>query len=195
MKDITKPLILASNSPRRQELLSQAGFKFEIDIVPIDETFPIGLLPEQVAAYISEEKAKAFIGKHPEKIVLTADTVVILDGNILGKPKNLQEATLMLRSLSGKIHQVITAFSLIENETISTYQDIANVHFKTITNEEIDYYTAKFLPLDKAGAYGIQEWIGMIGVNKIEGSFYTIMGLPIHLVYHILHKRSQINDR
>lgn len=188
MKQQNRTLLLGSNSPRRQEILSQAGIYFEIDIISIDESFPNDIIPNDVAAYISEQKANAFLGKYPDKVILTADTVVILDGKILGKPKDSQEAKMMLHCLSNKTHEVITAFSLIKNDIIRTFQDSAYVSFNALTDQEINYYVDHYSPLDKAGAYGIQEWIGMIAVNKIEGSFYTIMGLPIHMVYKELQK-------
>tara|TARA_R110002124_G_scaffold232312_3_gene397416 strand:+ start:1227 stop:1796 length:570 start_codon:yes stop_codon:yes gene_type:complete len=188
MNSLKKPLILASNSPRRKELLTNAGYNFKVDIITIDETFPVTTPPFEVASYISEQKAKAFLGKYEDHVILTADTVVILDNTILGKPKDLPEAKSMLRSLSGKTHQVVTAFSLLYNQELNTSYDIAQVQFKDLTDDEINYYVDRFKPLDKAGAYGIQEWIGMTAIQKMEGSFYTIMGLPIHLVYQALKK-------
>ena len=140
----------------------------------------------EVAAYISAQKAEMFIALHPEKLVLTADTVVIIGDRILNKPKDCQEALQMLTMLSGTTHEVITAVSLLADNSIHTVSDTAQVTFRTLDKREINHYIEHYQPFDKAGGYGIQEWIGMIGVERIEGSFYTIMGLPVHIVYQLL---------
>ncbi|HEV7378719.1 MAG TPA: Maf family nucleotide pyrophosphatase [Dyadobacter sp.] len=186
MFKLNTPLILASNSPRRKQLLHDAGFDFEVEVRPTDETFPASTAPLQVARYISEQKAEVFRDGANGKLILTADTVVLLGDTILGKPANREEAYVMLRSLSGNTHQVVTAVSLLANGQLTTYSDIATVSFKTLEDFEINYYLDQYKPFDKAGSYGIQEWIGMIGIDSIQGSFYTIMGLPVHIVYHIL---------
>ena len=186
MSQLSKPLILASNSPRRKQLLTDAGFSFDIRVLPTDETYPENMPRLDVAGHISHQKAEMFRGLYPGHLVLTADTVVVIDNQILGKPDNDSEAFTMLSLLSGTIHEVITAVSLLDGESIETFSDIARVSFKELTPAEINHYISTCKPHDKAGAYGIQEWIGMIGIDSIEGSFYTIMGLPVHLVYDIL---------
>jgi len=183
---LQKPLLLASNSPRRKQLLSDAGFDFSIEVLPTSETFPADLPAEQVAAYIAHEKAEMFRGLRPESIILTADTVVIADNQILGKPVDFSEAWQMLARLSGKSHTVVTAVSMLSGDQIQTVSDVAQVYFRKLDDSEITYYIENYKPYDKAGAYGIQEWIGMTGIEKIEGSFYTIMGLPVHVVYRML---------
>ena len=189
MLKLSKPLILASNSPRRKELLTNAGFEFTVQVIPVDESFPSELALREVAGYISDMKAKEF-GFANNSLVLTADTVVAAEGQILGKPANRQEAIDMLSMLSGKSHEVITAISISDEGSVTTYSDIAIVWVKNLDMAEIVYYVDQFKPFDKAGAYGIQEWLGMIAIDKIEGSFYTIMGLPIHLVYRELKRYS-----
>jgi septum formation protein len=186
MFQLKRPLILASNSPRRKQLLLDAGFTFDIKVLPTDESYPTNLNCMEVAAHISHQKAEMFRGASTESLVLTADTVVIIDGQILGKPENEADALRMLSLLSGTTHEVVTAVSLLDGDSIETFSDIARVSFTDLSTYEMDYYISKFKPYDKAGAYGIQEWIGMIGINRIEGSFYTIMGLPVHLVYSLL---------
>jgi septum formation protein len=186
MISLQKKLILASNSPRRKQLLAEAGFEFSVEALPTDESFPDTLPTEEVAAYISREKAEAFRGIRPEHIILTADTVVIADHQILAKPSDQSDAFRMLRVLSGRSHEVVTAVSLLSNDSIQTVSDSATVYFRELADSEITYYIEQYKPFDKAGSYGIQEWIGMVGIEKIEGSFYTIMGLPVHIVYQLL---------
>jgi septum formation protein len=183
---LKKNLTLASNSPRRRQLLTDAGFEFQVEVLPTDERFPGNLPSEGVAAYISHEKAEQFRGIRPDGIVLTADTVVIAGNNILNKPANRDEAFEMLKSLSGNSHKVITAVSLLADDCITTVSDQAVVHFRHLEDWEITYYIDHYKPFDKAGSYGIQEWIGMVAIEKIEGSFYTIMGLPVQVVYRLL---------
>lgn len=187
MLKLSKPLILASNSPRRKELLTNAGFEFTVQVIPIDESFSPEIPLREVAGYISTKKAKQF-GIVNDSLVLTADTVVAAESQILGKPTDRQEAIDMLTMLSGKSHEVITAISILDGGEISTYSDIALVWLKELDMNEIIYYVDQYKPFDKAGAYGIQEWLGMIAIDKIEGSFYTIMGLPIHIVYRELRR-------
>lgn len=186
MFPLSRPLILASNSPRRKQLLQETGFDFEVEVIPTDETFPKNMPTGEVAGYISAQKAEMFIALHPEKLVLTADTVVIIGDTILNKPKDCQEALKMLNMLSGTTHEVITAVSLLADNSIHTVSDTAQVTFRTLDKREINHYIEHYKPFDKAGGYGIQEWIGMIGIERIEGSFYTIMGLPVHIVYQLL---------
>jgi septum formation protein len=179
-----RQIILASRSPRRKELLEGLGLKFEVRTKETDETYPSKLPFEEVAGYISEKKAKAFIGEIlDEEVIISSDTIVVLEGCILGKPSDHAEAKEMLKKLSGKSHQVFTAITIMDNQHIETHTDVSKVFFKELTDAEISYYVSRFSPLDKAGAYGIQEWIGFVAVQKIEGSFFTVMGLPVHLVY------------
>ncbi|WP_304517443.1 Maf family nucleotide pyrophosphatase [Cecembia rubra] len=184
-----KKLILASRSPRRQELLKGLHLDFEIRVKETEEDFPDDMPAGQVASFLSEKKALAF---EPElkdnELVLASDTVVVLEGKILGKPADLKEAKNMLLSLSGKDHEVITGFTVLSQTKRVSLIDKAKVTFKLLTEEEMDFYITHFQPFDKAGAYGIQEWMGFIGVEKLEGSFYTVMGLPVHLVYRVLNE-------
>lgn len=186
MIELQKPLILASNSPRRKQLLHDAGFAFTVEVLPTDESYPPDLPAEQVAGHISKEKARMFEGIRPGSLVLTADTVVIADHHILGKPSDAGDAFRMISMLSGRSHKVVTAVSLLADGRISTVADAAKVYFRDLEDWEINYYIEQYKPFDKAGSYGIQEWIGMVGIGKIEGSFYTIMGLPVQVVYQLL---------
>lgn len=183
---LKKPLILASNSPRRKQLLHDVGFEFTVEVLPTDESYPPELPAEDVAGYISREKAEMFRGIRPDSLVLTADTVVIADHHILGKPADHADAFRMIRLLSGRSHKVVTAVSLLSDGEIETVADIAEVYFRNLEDWEINRYIEQYKPFDKAGSYGIQEWIGMVGIEKIEGSFYTIMGLPVQVVYQLL---------
>lgn len=184
---LSKPLILASNSPRRKQLLQETGFAFDVKVIPTDEAFPPTLPSSEVAAYIAARKAEVFRNvAYQDQLVLTADTVVVLADQILTKPANNEQAFDMIRSLSGQTHQVITAVSLLANERITTISDVATVTFTELSDTEINFYIETYKPFDKAGSYGIQEWIGMIGITSIQGSFYTIMGLPTHIVYQLL---------
>lgn len=186
MISLYKSLILASNSPRRKQLLHEAGFAFTVEVLPTDESYPAELPAEAVAGYISREKVEQFRGKSPDALVLTADTVVIADHHILGKPADAPDAFRMLKMLSGRSHKVVTAVSLLADGHITTESDVAEVYFRSLEDWEINHYIEAYKPFDKAGSYGIQEWIGMVGINKIEGSFYTIMGLPVQVVYQLL---------
>ncbi|SNR95999.1 septum formation protein [Belliella buryatensis] len=180
-------LVLASKSPRRNELLKGLGVDFTVRSKDTDESFPMDMDPFEVAGYLSKKKADAFVDElADDEIILTADTVVILDGQILNKPADEQEACEMIAALSGKVHHVVTGITIGKSSHLVTKQDVVKVHFKELCKEEINYYVKNFLPFDKAGAYGIQEWIGYIAVDRIEGSFYTVMGLPVHLVYEEL---------
>ncbi|MFD2203517.1 Maf family nucleotide pyrophosphatase [Shivajiella indica] len=182
-----KKLILASKSPRRFELLKGLGLDFEVRTKETEENYPSNLPLSDVAGYLSELKAKAFQDEMKEdEIILTSDTVVIHNDEFLGKPLDKNVAKEMLRKLSGNDHLVITGISFLSKEKCITKQDFTKVYFKELSDQEIDYYIDQYQPFDKAGAYGIQEWIGYVGVQKIEGSYFTVMGLPVHLVYEVL---------
>ena len=186
MIPLSRSLVLASNSPRRQQLLRELGFEFTVEVRPTDELFPADMPAAQVAGYLARHKAEQFAHDLGDKLVLCADTVVVVDNQILNKPADALEARTMLEKLSGRSHQVITGVCLLSNEGYQTISDVAEVTFKPLTETEIEYYITHYRPFDKAGAYGVQEWIGMIGIPRIEGSFYTIMGLPLHQVYELL---------
>ena len=181
-------IILASKSPRRQELLKGIGVPFSIITKDVDESFSANISPYDVAPYLSVKKAKAFEENElPENyMVITADTVVVVDDEILGKPKDAEEARQMLRLISGKRHSVITGVSIRTKDKIKTFSAMSKVSFDTLGKEEIDYYVNNFKPFDKAGAYGIQEWIGYIGVSSVEGSYFNVMGLPTQKLYKML---------
>ena len=182
-------LILASASPRRHQLMCDAGFKFEVRLKHTEEIWPEGLAVEEVPEYLAGLKSKAFDGELKEgELLITADTVVCLDAKILGKPENREHAIEMLHRLSGRKHQVITGVCLTtlqEHRSFSAYTD---VYFKTLSDQEITCYVDTYKPFDKAGAYGIQEWIGYIGIERIEGSFYNVMGLPVQQLYEALRR-------
>ncbi|EON74941.1 Septum formation protein Maf [Lunatimonas lonarensis] len=180
-------IVLASNSPRRKELLAGLGIAFDVKTLDVDEQFPASVEAEKVAGFLANKKGDAY-KRHIQQgeIYITADTVVIVDGTVLNKPENSTDARAMLQSLSGKPHTVITGVAILDQSRRTLLEDRATVHFTALTDTEIDYYIDHYSPFDKAGAYGIQEWIGYIGVEKIEGSFYTVMGLPVHLVYKTL---------
>jgi septum formation protein len=182
-----KKLILASKSPRRHDLMRQAGFEFEIRTKDTDESFPDTIPLEQAAGYIAWLKAKAFEGEIDDgEILITADTVVFLDDTLLGKPKDRDEAVQMLTSLSGKCHTVITGVCLTSNQRQKSFSSTTEVTFYDLTPSEIEYYVDEFKPYDKAGAYGAQDWVGLVGVRSMEGSFYNVMGLPIDMLYREL---------
>ena len=181
-----KPLVLASNSPRRQQLLRDLGFEFTVSVRPTDELFPADLPVAEVAGFLARQKAEQFRADVGNQIILCADTIVVVENEILNKPANAVEAKAMLQKLSGKTHEVITGFCLLTADNTQTISDVARVHFRELTDFEMDYYIEKCQPFDKAGGYGVQEWIGMVGIDRIEGSYYTIMGLPVHLVYGLL---------
>lgn len=180
-------LILASKSPRRQQLLRDLGLNFSVQSMDIQEVFPENLGMTEVPVYLAELKAEAFRPQLKDnQLVITADTIVWLDGHVLNKPADYDEGFRMLSNLSGKKHQVITGVCLLSaNKKVSFYA-LTDVWFKSLTDEEIHYYLGHYQPYDKAGAYGIQEWIGYVGINHIEGSFFNVMGLPIQSVYEHL---------
>jgi len=180
-------LLLASNSPRRKELLTQLGYKFDVVKIDVDESYPSNLNPNQIAEYVSVKKANAF-DVDENDILLTSDTIVALDQKILLKPRNESEAFEMLKSLSGKIHQVYTAFTIKTKDSQITKTSKTDVEFSEFSDAEIQFYIREFRPFDKAGSYGIQEWLGMAKVKSITGSFYAVMGFPVDLVYEELVK-------
>ncbi len=183
-------LILASNSPRRQELMKGLGVEFEVRTLPdLDESYPPILKGEKIPLYIAREKATAYLpSMQPDELIITADTIVWKDGEVLGKPANKAEAKEMLHTLSGGCHQVVTGVCLTTREWQRGFTSVTDVKFAPLTEEVIDYYVENFSPLDKAGAYGIQEWIGYAGVESISGSYFNVMGLPVHKLYKELVK-------
>lgn len=182
-------VLLGSNSPRRQELLSGLGILYDVVHIDCDEHYSEGLQGEEIPRYIAKEKADAYHKYlRGDEVLITADTIVWIDRRMLGKPKDKDEAKQMLRLLSGRTHQVYTAICLRTDHSEEVLSDKTDVTFKNLTENEIDEYVEKYLPLDKAGAYGVQEWIGYVAVEKIDGSFYNVMGLPTHLLYEALTK-------
>ena len=190
MKDLKYKLILASNSPRRKELLAGLGVPFEVRVLQdIDEHYPESLPVNEVARYIAKEKADAYRRiVASDELIITADTVVIVGDEILGKPIDEADAVRMLKLLSGRTHQVTTGVCLLTAEKERCFDVTTDVTFKTLTDEEIHYYVDRYRPFDKAGAYGIQEWIGYIGVTGLNGSYYNVMGLPVQRIYQELTK-------
>lgn len=183
---LRRPLILASSSPRRQYLLKEAGFDFRIEKPDADESWPAALPLHDVARYLAEKKAEYFRPSMKDEVIITADTVVIVDDRIINKPGDRDEAIHMLSALSGRTHTVMTGVCIISAEREESFDDTTHVTFQVLTRAEIEYYVDNFRPYDKAGAYGAQDWIGMVAIGKIEGSYFNVMGLPIHLVYQHL---------
>lgn len=185
-----KKIILGSNSPRRKELLAGLNIAFTVDTGnTFEEVYDPQTPHERIPEVLSEGKSYGFHRPLEEdEILITSDTLVLCGDRVMGKPHSREEAIDMLRFLSGREHKVITAVTIRDNKTCTTSSDTAIVHFKELIDSEIYYYIDEFRPFDKAGAYGIQEWIGYIGIGRIEGSFFTIMGLPVHLVYQELLK-------
>lgn len=181
-------IILASNSPRRKELLAGIGINFEVRVLQgIDESYPADLPIQDTAEYISRKKAAAYREQlADDELVITADTIVVLDDEVMGKPADEQEASSMLHKLSGRTHQVITGVTLTTKERQQSFSVLTDVTFKQLSDEEIDYYITHYHPMDKAGAYGIQEWIGYIGVTGLSGSYFNVMGLPVQRIYEAL---------
>jgi len=193
----TKKIILSSGSPRRKELMEQMGLDFTVDTATsFEEIVPVGsdgktpaVAPENVPAFFAEGKSLGFHRPlSPDEVLVTADTIVICDGVIMGKPHDAGSAGEMLRHLSGKSHEVVSAVCVRTAEGHKTVSDSATVTFRELSENEIEYYISNYKPFDKAGAYGIQEWIGLVGITSIEGSFYTIMGLPTHLLSELLRR-------
>lgn len=183
-------IILASNSPRRKELLSGLNIPYEIKTLPdIDESYPDSLTGEDIAIYIAKEKANAYLDQLDENtLLITADTIVLLDGKVYGKPSDETDAKQMLRDLSGKTHQVITAVCITTKDKQVSFGVSSEVRFSKLDDDEIEYYVSNYKPFDKAGAYGVQEWIGYVAVEYISGSYFNIMGLPIQRLYRELKK-------
>ena len=168
--------------------MKEAGFEFTVEKPDVEENFPAELPVELVAKYLAEKKAEYFRMNMKNEIIVTADTVVILKGSIMNKPADRNEAIAMLNALSGNTHHVMTGVSIISKEKEVNFDDTTEVTFQSLTAEEIEYYVDNYKPYDKAGAYGAQDWIGMVAIQKIKGSYFNVMGLPIHLVYQHLHK-------
>ena len=180
-------VILASNSPRRQELLKKLIPKFKIQVVPIEENYPKELAKDQIAKYLSELKSAAYQPSKNE-LIITADTIVSIGNEVLGKPKDSNDALKMLMKLSGKSHLVTTAVSIKTTEKLITFSDTTEVTFYKLTTQEMDQYVRNCQPFDKAGSYGIQEWMGYFGIKKMNGDYYNVMGLPLHKLYRALKK-------
>jgi len=184
MKEFPFKLILGSGSPRRKELLEMAGFSFSVRTIPIDESVPPNVKPTEVPKYLAIQKAREFTNElKPDEVVLTADSLVLLGERILGKPANRDEAIEFLSSISGKDHVVITGVCILSNEKQVAFDNVSRVKMAALSQSEIEYYVDTYQPFDKAGAYAIQEWIGLNGIESIEGSYYNIVGLPVHQVY------------
>ena len=188
----SKNLILASGSPRRQELLKSLGVPFKIRIKEINEVYPKHLQKSEISDYLAQLKSNAFVEElNPKDLLITSDTIVWYHNMALGKPKSKDDAFQMLQKLSGKTHEVITSVCLKSLQKEDIFNSITKVTFKELSTEEIQFYIDNYNPMDKAGAYGIQDWIGQIGVKKIEGSYFNVMGLPIHKIYSQLLKFSK----
>ena len=188
----SKNLILASGSPRRQELLKSLGVPFEIRLKEIDEDYPKHLKKSEISDYLAQLKSNAFVEElTPKDLLITSDTIVWYHNMALGKPKSKDDAFQMLQKLSGKTHEVITSVCLKSLQKEDIFNSITKVTFKELSSEEIQFYIDNYNPMDKAGAYGIQDWIGQIGVTKIEGSYFNVMGFPIHKIYSQLLKFSE----
>lgn len=181
------PIILASKSPRRQELMNLMGLNFTIELKEVDESYPAELEPAEIAVYISAQKAKAF-GAADGKIVITADTIVALNGEILGKPTDRAHAQQMLRKLSGSTHEVYTGVTIVKEDKITSFYDLTQVTCREVSDEEIAYYIDNFKPYDKAGSYGVQDWWGLVVVTAMQGSYTNAMGLPTEKLYTELGK-------
>lgn len=181
-------IVLASNSPRRKELLQRMGVNFKVrTLFGIDESYPDSLRGEDIVCYISRNKAKAYQSSMaPNELLITADTIVYVDGEVMGKPKNAEQAKEMLHKLSGKTHQVITGVTIVTAKRTENFGVTSQVKFTNITDEEINFYVGNYLPFDKAGAYGIQEWIGIVAVEEIKGSYFNVVGLPVQRLYQKL---------
>jgi len=192
MISLQYPLVLASGSPRRKQLMTDAGFRFTIETRPTDEAFPADMPADEVAEYLARQKAAEFVADLDNRIVLCADTVVILDDQILNKPQDAADAHRMIRSLSGRSHRVRTGVCMLSPTGMESFTDEAIVQFVHLTDVEIEYYIRECAPFDKAGAYGAQDFIGLVGIERVEGSFYTVMGLPTHRVYQELKKFQKI---
>lgn len=183
-------IILGSNSPRRRELLAGLDLSFDVHVIPgLEENYPDSLQPQEIPVFLSKQKAEAYLSTLEDQVLLiTADTIVWNETEVIGKPKDREDAIRMLRSLSGHEHQVVTGVCLTTTKKQETFSVVSSVRFASLTGEEIIYYVDKYKPFDKAGAYGIQEWIGYVGVESISGSFYNVMGLPVQRLYQELKR-------
>lgn len=179
-------VLLGSKSPRRQELLKGLDIDFEIVSIDSDESYPLGIQREKITEHISLNKAKAYQNLKENELLVTADTLVWLEGEVLGKPDNSEEAYKMIRKLSGKTHQVFTSVTIKNSEKTITFSDTTDVEFDEFSDDEIKYYIDNFQPFDKAGAYGIQDWLGYTKIIGIKGCYYNVMGLPLRKLYKIL---------
>ena len=183
-------IILASNSPRRKELLAGIDVDFEVRVIQdIDESYPADIPTKDIAEYISRKKAAVYQTRMADdELIITADTIVVLDSEVMGKPHDEADASRMLHELSGRTHQVITGVTLTTTTRQQSFSVETDVTFKTLSDEEISYYVQRYKPFDKAGAYGIQEWIGHIGVTGLQGSYFNVMGLPVQRIYEALRQ-------
>lgn len=182
-------VVLASVSPRRRELMEMLGLDFEVySLKNADESYSETMDAEEVPEYLSRKKAAAYLSERMRQgdLAVTSDTVVIVDNEVLGKPKDEADAYRMLKLLSGRTHKVVTGVAVTDGKRVDSTRSVTTVEFSELSEEEIRYYIERYRPLDKAGAYGIQEWIGCIGIKRIEGSFYNVMGLPVHVLYNLL---------
>ena len=181
-------IILASNSPRRKELLQRLGLPFKVrTLFGVDESFPENLRGEEIALYIARKKAEAYKSSmSSNELLITADTIVCLDGVVMGKPYGAENAKTILRQLSGRVHQVITGVTVLTQVKRESFAVTSHVKFANVTEDEIDYYVDNYLPFDKAGAYGIQEWFGLVAVEELRGSYFNVMGLPVQRLYTVL---------
>ncbi|AKQ45520.1 septum formation inhibitor Maf [Rufibacter radiotolerans] len=187
MNFTNKKYILASNSPRRRELLTNLGLPFEVRVKEVHEDFPADLARAEVAEYLAAHKASFYREDlQPEEVIITADTIVCLDDKILNKPYDHAEATRMLTHLSGRSHEVYTGVCLLSQDKSVVFHDVTTVHFRELTRDEIDFYINEYKPFDKAGSYGAQDWLGLVGIERIEGSYFNVMGLPVHRLYEEL---------
>lgn len=182
-------IILASKSPRRKELLGGLNLPFEVIVREVDEVFPKEMSMEEIPVYLAKLKAEPFLKEQEDKVlVITADTIVWIDGEVLGKPIDHQHAEEMLRKLSGRKHIVVTGVCLTSSEKQVAFSSVTEVHFKELSHKEIEYYLDLYQPYDKAGAYGVQEWVGYIAIDRIEGSYFNVMGLPVGRLYEELKR-------
>lgn len=184
--NLLRPLLLASNSPRRRELLAGLGLPFEVFVKVVHEEYPEHLKRAEVAEFLASHKADAYLADIGNKALVTADTIVCLGERILNKPADAAEAKEMLQALSGTHNEVITGVCVLTQDQKTVFHDTTTVYFRQLAEPEIDYYISAYKPFDKAGAYGIQEWIGMVGIERIEGSYFNVVGLPVQKLYTIL---------
>ncbi len=187
-RQISRKILLASQSPRRKELLAGLGYEFKTVRVDCQEIYPEDMDVSEIAVYLAELKADAYGKPESGELLITADTIVSIDGSVLGKPADDADAVKMLLTLSGRNHRVFTGICVRTDEEKISFTDAAEVYFDTISEQEAKYYVEHYHPHDKAGSYGVQDWLGMAKIRKIDGSFYTVMGLPTHQLYHVLSK-------